>query len=45
MFDIMNGVYKSIGNRSYGKPDDYGSGFRVKKDKIVELFDTYLGIK
>jgi hypothetical protein len=41
----MNGVYKSIGNRSYGKLYDHGSRLRVKKEKIVELFDTHLDIK
>ena len=45
MFDIRIGVHKTIGSRSYGKPHDHGSGFRVKKEKIVELFDTYLDIK
>ena len=45
MFDIRIGVHKTIGSKSYGKPHDHGSGFRVKKEKIVELFDTYLDIK
>ena len=30
--------------KNYGKPHDHGSGFRVKKEKIRELFDDYMDI-
>jgi hypothetical protein len=43
MFDIRIGVHKTEG-RNYGKPHDHGSGFRVKKEKIRELFDDYMDI-
>jgi len=44
MFDIRIGVHKTEGKKNYGKPHDHGSGFRVKKEKIRELFDDYLDI-
>lgn len=37
-FDIRIGVHKS--GRNYGKPHDHGSGFRIKKENLVELYDT-----
>jgi hypothetical protein len=39
MFDIRIGVHKT--GRNYGKPHDHGSGFRVKKENISELYDDY----
>jgi hypothetical protein len=42
MFDIRIGVHKTGNN--YGKPHDHGSGFRVKKENISELFDDYISL-
>jgi hypothetical protein len=42
MFDIRIGVYKTGNN--YGKPHDHGSGFRVKKENIIELYDDFISI-
>ena len=42
MFDLRMGVHHTIGSKNYGKPHDHGSGFRVKKENIKELFDNYL---
>jgi hypothetical protein len=36
MFDIRIGVYKT--GSKYGKPHDHGSGFRIKKENIVQLY-------
>lgn len=36
MFDIRIGVYKT--GKNYGKPHDHGSGFRIKKGDIVQLY-------
>jgi hypothetical protein len=40
MFDIRIGVHKTGNN--YGKPHDHGSGFRVKKENISELYDDVI---
>jgi hypothetical protein len=42
MFDIRIGVHKTGNN--YGKPHDHGSGFRVKKENISELYDDFISI-
>jgi hypothetical protein len=42
MFDIIIGVHKTGNN--YGKPHDHGSGFRVKKENISELYNDYISI-
>ncbi len=39
VFDIRIGVYKSGSN--IGKPHDHGSGFRIKKENIQGLYQTY----
>ncbi len=42
MFDIRIGVHKSGSN--YGKPHDHGSGFRVKKENISDLYEEVFEI-
>jgi hypothetical protein len=42
MFDIRIGVHKTGSN--YGKPHDHGSGFRVKKENICELYDEFISL-
>ena len=42
MFDIRIGVHKT--GSSYGRPHDHGSGFRVKKEKIIELYDDFISL-
>jgi hypothetical protein len=42
MFDIRIGVHKTGNN--YGRPHDHGSGFRVKKENISELYDDYISL-
>ena len=42
MFDIRMGSYKT--GRMKGKPHDHGSGFRVKRENLKDLFDTYIEI-
>lgn len=37
-FDIRIGVHKS--GKNYGKPHDHGSGFRIKKESLFNLFKT-----
>lgn len=37
-YDIRIGSYKS--GRNYGKPHDHGSGFRVREDYILSLYDN-----
>jgi hypothetical protein len=39
-FDIRIGVHKS--GKNYGKPHDHGSGFRVKKDNLINLYNKCL---
>jgi len=38
MFNLRMGVHKS--GKNYGKPHDHGSGFRIKKENLVELYDA-----
>lgn len=40
MFDIRIGVHKT--GKNLGKPHDHGSGFRVKKENITELYDDLI---
>lgn len=35
-FDIRIGVHKT--GKNYGKPHDHGSGFRIKKDSLAQLY-------
>ena len=42
MFDIRIGVHKTGSN--YGRPHDHGSGFRVKKENISELYDEVISV-
>ncbi len=37
-YDIRIGIYRS--GELKGKPHDHGSGFRIKKDKISEIFEV-----
>jgi hypothetical protein len=37
-FDIRIGVHKS--GRNYGKPHDHGSGFRIKKESLKNLYNS-----
>ena len=39
-FDIRIGVHKS--GKNYGKPHDHGSGFRIKKENLINLYKTKL---
>jgi hypothetical protein len=39
MYDIRIGSYKS--GRSYGKPHDHGSGFRIKECNISKLYSNH----
>jgi len=39
MFDIRIGAYKTLGRSNYGKPHDHGSGFRVRRGNLPELFE------
>jgi len=39
-FDIRIGVHKS--GRNYGKPHDHGSGFRIKKENLIKLYNSKL---
>lgn len=41
MFDLRMGVHHTPGKK-YGKPHDHGSGFRIKKENIVNLFNEYV---
>lgn len=43
MFDIRIGAYKT--GRMKGKPHDHGSGFRVKRENLKDLFENYLEIE
>ena len=43
MFDIRIGSYKTGLKR--GKPHDHGSGFRVKRDFLKELFEYYIEVE
>ena len=36
MFDIRMGVHKS--GKNYGKPHDHGSGFRIKRENLKDLY-------
>ncbi len=38
MFDIRVGAYKNKASKSYGKTHDHGTGFRVKRDIISQLY-------
>ncbi len=38
MFDLRMGVY--LTGKLQGKPHDYGSGFRIKRDNIKDLYET-----
>lgn len=42
MFDLRMGVYNS--GKYYGKPHDHGSGFRIKKENIKNLFQEEITI-
>lgn len=45
MFDIRLGAYKTSGSKSYGKPHDHGSGFRVHREYLPNLFEEIFEIK
>ncbi|MFQ5500000.1 MAG: MvaI/BcnI family restriction endonuclease, partial [Candidatus Zixiibacteriota bacterium] len=45
MFDIRIGINRTVGRPDYGKPHDHGSGFRVRRENLHELFDEVLDIK
>lgn len=42
MFDIRIGAYKNPSSKTYGKTHDHGSGFRIKKEKLVSLYANHL---
>lgn len=41
-FDMRMGVHKS--GKNYGKPHDHGSGFRIKKESIENIFDNVIDL-
>ena len=43
MYDIRIGSYSS--GKSFGKPHDHGSGFRIRKENIPALYNTKEDIK
>ncbi len=43
MFDIRMGAYKS--GKNYGKFHDHGSGFRIKRENIFELFEQVFEVE
>jgi len=45
MFDIRIGAYKTQGRPNFGKPHDHGSGFRIKRDNLQEIFEDMFNIK
>jgi len=42
-FDIRIGSYKTPG-KNYGKVHDHGSGFRIARGNMVDLFEGYIEI-
>lgn len=42
-YDIRIGSYKS--GKNYGKPHDHGSGFRINREDLHEIYDAYKVIK
>jgi len=45
MFDIRIGAYKNINKpKTYGKTHDHGSGFRIRREKLSQLFDKVIEI-
>lgn len=42
MFDIRIGVYKS--GKKIGKPHDHGSGFRLVRSKVSQLYEKFIKI-
>jgi len=42
MFDVRIGVYKT--GKNIGKPHDHGSGFRIKRENIDQLYDEVIEI-
>jgi hypothetical protein len=44
MFDIRIGAYKNIEKKTYGKTHDHGSGFRIKKTSMNDLYDNFISI-
>lgn len=41
-FDLRIGVHKS--GKNYGKPHDHGSGFRIKRENIYNLYNTKINL-
>ena len=44
-FDVRIGAYKTLGRANYGKPHDHGSGFRVGRNDIANLFEQKFDIE
>lgn len=42
-YDIRMGYYKS--GENIGKPHDHGSGFRIHRNELFELYDDYFELK
>jgi hypothetical protein len=42
MYDIRIGSYKTGSN--YGKVHDHGSGFRVRKENMSDVFDSEIDV-
>jgi len=45
MFDIRLGAYKTPGRSNYGKPHDHGSGFRIRRENLPDLFEEVIDIE
>ena len=45
MFDIRIGAYKTLGRPNYGKPHDHGSGFRIRRDNLPDLFEEVIDVQ
>lgn len=45
MFDIRIGAYKNINKpKTYGKTHDHGSGFRIRREKLSQLYEEVIEI-
>ncbi len=43
-YDIRIGSYKTPGRANYGKVHDHGSGFRIARGHMPELFDGFIDV-
>ncbi|MEA2031327.1 MAG: MvaI/BcnI family restriction endonuclease [candidate division Zixibacteria bacterium] len=45
MFDIRIGAYRTPGKSNYGKTHDHGSGFRIRRENLPDLFKEVIDIE